>query len=90
MMSLEEMTLYCEYMYDREENENAKKSYGKFLEWLKKLKEYTERDTPAEAVTGDQRWEKLCPRCKGLVVVGVQKYCDNCGQRLKPLLQTKP
>lgn len=57
--------------------------YLQITNCLKSLKEYCDKDTPklVEQTCLDGR--SICPQCGEHMALGVENFCDKCGQNLK-------
>lgn len=51
--------------------------------WLKMLNEYIKRDTDMQVKELCLTGQKICPACGERMALGVENFCDKCGQKIK-------
>ena len=50
--------------------------------WLKMLNEYIKRDTDMQVKELCLTGQKICPACGERMALGVENFCDKCGQKI--------
>ena len=51
--------------------------------WLTMLNEYIKRDTDKQVEQGCLTGNYICPTCGETMALGVESFCDKCGQKIK-------
>jgi hypothetical protein len=51
--------------------------------WLIMLSEYLERDTDIQVEEICLLGNSICPACGERMALGVENFCDKCGQKIK-------
>ena len=51
--------------------------------WLKMLNEYIKRDTDKQVEQVCLTGNYICPACEEKMALGVENFCDKCGQKIK-------